>query len=125
MNKLIFDAKWVVLDADNAEAADTDSLLSHLRDLSEDDAIVYVKANLSAEVEGDMKAVSGLNVYVGALGPLETTVELKHLSFVWESEHSVEGYGEEYGEAVYMELEHGDTCIPFMAYEGFGISDKQ
>ena len=62
-----------------------------------------------------MKAAAELALHLGEITFPEGRVDIKHLSVEWGSSLSAEEYSDEYGEALYMELQHNEACIPLPA----------
>ena len=125
MPRLMFDTKWTVLDVENAEPNEAAALIATFSELKEEEAKAYIREHLQVAIDGGMKSGSELNVYVGTVNATENSIEIKHLSVEWDASVSAEDYADEFGEALYMELEHEGAYIPFMAHESFQIVENR
>lgn len=124
IHTLVYEAKWTVLDVENTDTESLQALIAHLATLDRDGLNDFLTQNLQAEVDGALRPASDLSPYIGPVNLSGGTIEIKHLSLEWSSPLDAERYTEEYGEAMYMELNQGGVSVPFMAYEGYHIIEK-
>jgi len=122
MEDLVYEAKWTVLDLDNAEPEEAAAAIEKISKLSEPEAIECLKSGLQVEINGDMKPASECDIYIGSVLVANDRIEVKSLELKLASELDADKYSEEYGEAMYMEWKFDDYSVPFMAWESFGIS---